>query len=331
MGEAHIGHEWDSTKESSEEDVNVATVAIHKSFSTPRLFNFMSDDDDHNSPHICLMADGEKVKSKSKSTPPPSYASDVSSELSDSSDEDVSSDEEIMKTTKNLDPKTKIFIEKLLEDLEETRAELATRDDDLLAQEKMYIANKEALALERSEVDSLRKALANEQKEHVLTKKANIALQEKYCVLDEKHKEMEVQYNLLWESNSHPSKATSTSTPSTSQGCGKCYNVDLKAYSTNLANMEAMKKEIARLNALLKERCNSDKKIASGKETQPKRPQYKDGRLPHIKDGLGHIHGNKTNGRKLINGVECVQFMSKGKIGTERSAQSVAQKPTRAA
>jgi hypothetical protein len=46
MGEAHIGHEWDSTIESSsEEDEKVATIAIHKPFSTPRLFNNMSDDD----------------------------------------------------------------------------------------------------------------------------------------------------------------------------------------------------------------------------------------------------------------------------------------------
>ena len=31
LGEAHIGHEWDSTKEiSSEEDEKVATIAIHE-------------------------------------------------------------------------------------------------------------------------------------------------------------------------------------------------------------------------------------------------------------------------------------------------------------
>jgi hypothetical protein len=60
--EAHIGHEWDSTKESSsDEDENIATVAIQKTSSTPRLFNNMFDDDDHLSPHICLMAKGEKV------------------------------------------------------------------------------------------------------------------------------------------------------------------------------------------------------------------------------------------------------------------------------
>ena len=64
MEEAHIGHQWDSTREStSEEDEKVATVAIHKSSPTPRLFNNMSDDD-YYSPHICLMAKGEKVNQK---------------------------------------------------------------------------------------------------------------------------------------------------------------------------------------------------------------------------------------------------------------------------
>jgi hypothetical protein len=49
----------------------------------------------------------------------------------------------------------------------------------------------------------------------------------------------------------HPSKAKETSTPSTSQGCEKCYNLDLNANSTNLANIEAMRKEIARLNEII--------------------------------------------------------------------------------
>ena len=117
MGEAHIGHEWDSTKEStSEEDEKVATFAIHKSSPTPRLFNNTSDDD-YYSPHICLMAKGEKVKPKSKPPPPP--PSDISSnDISDSSSYDESSDEEIDQITKNLDGKTKLFITKLIEDLE---------------------------------------------------------------------------------------------------------------------------------------------------------------------------------------------------------------------
>ena len=118
MGEAHIGHEWDSTKESScEEDEKVTTIAIHEPSSSPRLFTNMSDDD-YYSPHIYLMAKGEKVKSKSKSKPPP--PSDISSnDISESS-----SDEEINMITKKLDGKTKLFITKLMENLESVQAEL---------------------------------------------------------------------------------------------------------------------------------------------------------------------------------------------------------------
>ena len=74
-----MSDEWDSTKESiSEEDEKVATIAIHKSSSSPRLFTNISDDD-YYSPHICFMAKGEKVKSKSKAkAPPPPPPSDIS-------------------------------------------------------------------------------------------------------------------------------------------------------------------------------------------------------------------------------------------------------------
>jgi hypothetical protein len=63
----------------------------------------------------------------------------------------------------------------------------------------------------------------------MLSQRKKISLKKKYCDLDEKHKELELQYNILWDSNSHPSKAKGTSTPSTSQGCGKCCNIDLNA------------------------------------------------------------------------------------------------------
>ena len=43
----------------------------------------------------------------------------------------------------------------LMEELESVKAELADRDDYLEETEKMYIGCKEALELERSEVDSL--------------------------------------------------------------------------------------------------------------------------------------------------------------------------------
>jgi hypothetical protein len=279
----------------------------------------MSDDDDHISTHICLMAKGEKVKTKSKSSPIPSDIS--SSELSESSsDDDLSDNDEFVQITRKLDPRTKIFITKLLEDLESVRAELATRDDDLLEQENMYIACKEALVLERSEVDSLTKVLTEEQREHALTKKANIALNDKYCVLKEKHNKLEKQYYLLLESNSQPSNTKGTSNSSTSLKCETYHNIDKNTHAANLMNMCEMRKEISRLNVVISEKCN---KVSSDKENPSKKAQYKDGRHPYIKDGLGLKKGAKTNGKKVINGYECVKFTSKGKMGTEQPAQKV--------
>jgi hypothetical protein len=96
--------------------------------------------------------------------------------------------------------------------------------------------------------------------------------------------------------------------------------------------MEVMRKEIARLNEIIGKGCLSGKAQVSDKKTNDSRvPQFKQGRHPSIKHGLGHTAGAKTNGRKVINGYECVQFMSKGKVGTEQPAQKVAQKQPRAA
>ena len=104
-----------------------------------------------------------------------------------------------------------------MEDLESVQTELKSREETLIQQEDLYIARKKALELERSKVESLRKALAKEQEDHAITKKANKALKKKYYDLDEKHKEVELQSGILWESNSHPSKAKEASTPSTSR------------------------------------------------------------------------------------------------------------------
>jgi len=104
----------------------------------------MIDDDDDNFSHTCLMAKGGKVKSKAR---PPSH--DISSsDLSDTTSEDVVySNEEINNITKNLDPKTKLFNTKLLEELEGVHTELDARDNDLDAQEKIYVFCKDALAI----------------------------------------------------------------------------------------------------------------------------------------------------------------------------------------
>jgi hypothetical protein len=156
-------------------------------------------------------------------------------------------------------------------------------------------------------VESLCKALAKQQEDHAITKKANNALKKRYCDLDEKRKKLELKYGILWDRNSHPSKAKETSTPSTSQGYGKCYNLDLNAYSTNLANMESIRKEIARLNEIIGKGCMDGKAQTNDKmKDEPKGPQYKKGRHPSIKHGLSHTKEAKTNGRKIVNGYERV-------------------------
>ena len=79
---------------------------------------------------------------------------------------------------------------------------------------------------------------------------------------------------------------------STSQACGKCYNINFNAYSTNLANMEAMRKEIARFNEIIGKGCLSGKaQVSDKKANDSKVPQFKQGSYPSIKHGLGHTAG----------------------------------------
>jgi hypothetical protein len=64
--------------------------------------------------------------------------------------------------------------------------------------------------------------------------------------------------------------------------------------------------------------------VSDKKANDSRVPQFKQGRHPSIKHGLGHTTGAKTNGRKIINGYECVKFERKGKIGTDQPAQTAA-------
>ena len=89
--------------------------------------------------------------------------------------------------------------------------------------------------------------------------------------------------------------------------------------------MEAMRKEIARVNEIIGKGCLDGKAQASEMKTNdPKGPQFKQGIHPSIKHGLGHTAGAKTNGRKIINGYECVKFERKERVGIDQPAQTAA-------
>jgi chromosome segregation ATPase len=161
----------------------------------------------------------------------------------------------------------------VVDELERTQATLAK-------QEKLYVTYKKALAPKRIEVETLR--LEVDQAESVIaTLKDDLnTLQEKNNALKTRNEEPEEQFSILQDKTSHPTKASEISNASTTNGCDRCYNVDLEACATNLANMEAMKKEIAILNNIIASGCMDD---------ASKKPKFIQGRHPFIKDGLGRI------------------------------------------
>ena len=92
--------------------------------------------------------------------------------------------------------------------------------------------------------------------------------------------------------------------------------------------MEAIKKEIVKLNKIIGKGCIGKAQFNDKKKDESKGPQFKQGRHPSIKHVLGHTKGAKTNGRRIVNGYECVQFERKGKIGIDQPAQTAAvQRP----
>jgi hypothetical protein len=53
-------------------------------------------------------------------------------------------------------------------------------------------------------------------------------------------------------------KVKGDSSASTSKGWDRCFNIDLESYATNHANMEAMEKEITRLNSIIAKGCMNE-------------------------------------------------------------------------
>jgi hypothetical protein len=69
--------------------------------------------------------------------------------------------------------------------------------------------------------------------------------------------------------------------------------------------MDAMKKEIARLNSIIARGCMSE---GNKKGKFPKRKVLEKSE----KLGFGYVEGGKTNERKIIKEKECLEFKSTG-------------------
>jgi hypothetical protein len=278
-GEAHIGHERNSGGDSSNEGEGKknATVAIKKPPSTSRLFDNLTDDQESSSIR-CFMAKGEKVKTRSKPSPPPSDKSEMDS-----------SDEEVNQLVSDMDKQSRDSMAKLVVELEKTQ--------DILTADRSEL---EALRLEVSLVESI-----------IATLKEDLSASQAQCnSLKSRNEELEEQYSLLWSSTSHPSKVKCDSSASTSKGGDRCCNIDLESQATNLGNMEAMKKEIATLNTNIARGCMSE---GNKKRKAPKRKIMEKSEKP----GFGSIEGGKTNERKIIKEKECLEFKSTGFLFTQ--------------
>jgi hypothetical protein len=82
----------------------------------------------------------------------------------------------------------------------------------------------------------------------------------------------------------------------TSEGCSRCYSIDIKSCVTNLVKLEekikAKDAQIRNLNKLV------DMSKAKGKNVFESHSAYKAERYPSIKDGLGFTRGGRSNGTR---------------------------------
>jgi hypothetical protein len=89
-----------------------------------------------------------------------------------------------------------------------------------------------------------------------------LELQKSFESLSTSHIALEVQLdNLKINATTTSNDAISNSKASTSKGCSRCYKIDINACATNIAEMNTVKKEIARLsNSLIDEKKKEPKR-----------------------------------------------------------------------
>jgi chromosome segregation ATPase len=125
--------------------------------------------------------------------------------------------------------------------------------DSLKTKDSILLEVEEALTSERGKVDELTKKLSLVKDTHANLRSDNEKLQESLTSLQAIHATLEIQFNTLVETTPKARKSSNSSSPSTSNGCACCYNIDIQTCATNHAEMNAMRKEITRLTQLVHE------------------------------------------------------------------------------
>jgi hypothetical protein len=289
-GNAHVGEGWESSDDSDKEEV--ATLAIQAPTPTQRLFNYYSESDDEFP--IYLMAQGTKVLN---AIAPPSSTPSTSSDIENNLDEEEAELERNM--INEFGKKGYKQIKKLMEKLEKRKETLERQEDLLILEKERNLALKKTLVEEKVKVDKLtldlssaNDSLKRMSKESSLInnsfvnlKNAHSELQERHSSLEVKHKDLEVNFDTLLKNAKTNFKTTHDRNVSTSEGCSRCYSIDIKSCVTNLVKLEEKVKakdaQIRDLNKLV------DMSKAKGKSVFESHPAYKAERYRSIKDGLG--------------------------------------------
>ncbi|KAG2642404.1 hypothetical protein PVAP13_2KG274344 [Panicum virgatum] len=236
----------------------------------PSLFEDLTDDEDE-APIMCLMAKNSKVTSPN------------------SSDDELDNEVEVTKLVKKYGKGAATKMMKLVMKLDEADETLETQEELIRLEREKFKALEKDLAYEREEnkmlVNSikvkdgtlleLKESLSSEKEKvddltrkfsfvndtNTFLRKDNEKLQESMTSLQANHTALEVQFNTLWESTSKTKETSNSSSPSTSNGCARCFNIDIQTSATNHVEMNAMKKEIFRLTHLLQEEAPSHTQV----------------------------------------------------------------------
>jgi hypothetical protein len=274
VGEAHLGEEWDSNDDSSDSDIKagLATISIGEPINKSSLFEGLTDDEDDFT-HICLMARGSKVD-----TPTPPL------------DDDSESNFDFEKMITSFGKKATKKIMFLMKEIDNREGTLEVQEELFRLEREKTIALENALVIEKRgfkvqedllkekdiEILSLKKSLAKDElivdeltREYFLAKDAckkledeKLELQKSFDSLKTSHIVLEVQLdNLNNNATTSSNDASSNSQTSTNNGCSRCYKIDVNACATNVAEMNAMQKEITRLsNSLIDEKKKEPKR-----------------------------------------------------------------------
>src|SRR6266540_6297538 len=207
-------------------------------------------------------------------------------------------------------------IKKLMKKLEKREMSLEKQEDLLVLEKERNLALEISLAKANERVEELTRelSLANDsiEKKDVEIAKANSSidslkvvnetLQEDFSCLEVRYKDLEVQFNTLWETTSSLPKSNLDSNVSTSKGCKRCYNHDMDICATNLAKLGELEREVKLLKTLVKDEMLT-KDDGSKKNVTKFKPLWNN----KSKKVLGH-NPNKENPREIINGKLCLKF-----------------------